>query len=403
MLVWIDGVSLKLILVLKKGEVDDVRSVGCLAGDSEKRFWSFDLECSSRLICVFCERNGIPREASDMMRNAGIAARYVLSRLWTRKPLILTHSVTSKCNCRCKICDVWRKKPNDDEMSTREIFRLLDEARDLNFVAYVAWGGEPLMRPDILEILQHARDKKLYTIIITNGVYLPRKAERLAELAELTLVSLDHHTDYHDEMRGVRGTFDKTVKGIATLRHMGGRAAINCVLSKLNIDDIERITKLASRLGVSIAFDPMEVFQGYNEAYSLSRGEVRRAFSEISSLKRRGYPILNSREYVDHSVNRVKYSCAQPLIFVMVTEDGEVKPFWCQRTRKVLGDLQNQSLGEVIDSRAFRQFSKIAKNCSLCGNSTTVETSIFYSTIRFFSNCHKWNNPYLRFISDYAL
>jgi len=49
------------------------------------------------------------------------------------------------------------------------------------------------------------------------------------------------------------------------LRHKGGRAAINCVLSKLNIDDIERIAKLARRLDVKIAFDPMEVFPGYNE------------------------------------------------------------------------------------------------------------------------------------------
>lgn len=338
-----------------------------------------------------------------MIRNAGIAARYVLSRFWTHKPVVLTHSVTSRCNCRCKICDVWRKKPNSDEMSTGEILRLLDQAKNLNFVAYVAWGGEPLIRPDIFEILQHAHNLNFYSIIITNGVYLFKKAERLAELADLTLVSLDHHTDYHDYMRGVKGTFDRAVKGIARLRHKGGRAAINCVLSKLNIDDIERIAKLARRLDAKIAFDPMEVFPGYNEEYSLSRGELKRAFSEIRSLKRQGYPILNSHEYVDHSIDHIEYSCAQPLIFVTVTEDGKVKPFWCQKTRKVLGDLREQSLSEIIDSGPFRQFAEITENCNMCGNSTTVETSIFYSAIRFFRNCYKWNNPYLKFISDYAL
>ena len=338
-----------------------------------------------------------------MIRNPGIAAKYVLSRFWTRKPIILTHSVTSRCNCRCKICDVWRKRPDDDEMSTREILQLLDEAKNLNFVAYVVWGGEPLIRPDIFEILQHARDLNFYISVITNGIYLLKRAEKLAKLADLTLVSLDHHTDYHDEMRGVKGTFDRAVKGIAKLGQKGGRAAINCVLSKLNIDDVGRIATLARRLGVNIAFDPMEVFLGYNDEYSLSAGELKHAFSEIRSLKRQGYPILNSYEYMDHIISHTEYSCAQPSIFVMVTEDGKIKPFWCQKTSKTLGDLRKQSLSEILHSHSFKQFAEITKNCNLCGNSTTVEASIFYSTRRFFKNYYKWNNPYLKFISDYAL
>ena len=338
-----------------------------------------------------------------MIRNLGIAARYVLSQFWTHKPVILTHSVTSRCNCRCKICDVWRKTPSADEMSTREILQLLDEARNLNFVAYLAWGGEPLIRPDIFEILQHARDINFYTIIITNGVNLFEKAEKLAEGADLTLVSIDHHSDYHDEMRGVKGIFARAVKGIVRLRQRGGRAAINCVLSKLNIDDVGKVTKLARRLGVKIAFDPMEVFPGYNDEYSLSAGELRRAFSEIRCLREQGYPILNSYEYMDHIINHTEYSCAQPSIFVMVTEDGKVKPFWCQKTRKVLGDLREQSLSEIIHSPRFKEFAEITKNCNLCGNSTTVETSIFHSAMHFFKNYYKWNNPYLKFISDFAL
>ena len=62
----------------------------------------------------------------DMLRDLGIALRYVFSHLLTHKPIVLTHSVTSECNCRCKICDCWRKKHSSDEMDTREIFRMLD-------------------------------------------------------------------------------------------------------------------------------------------------------------------------------------------------------------------------------------------------------------------------------------
>ena len=93
------------------------------------------------------------------------------------------------------------KKHNTDEMTIHEIFRMLDEARKLNFVAYIVFGGEPLMRTDILDILQHAHDLGFYTSLITNGIYLPEKSEKIAKVVDLTWVSLDHYSDYHDEMR----------------------------------------------------------------------------------------------------------------------------------------------------------------------------------------------------------
>ena len=338
-----------------------------------------------------------------MLRALGIAHRYVLSRFWTHKPIFLTHSVTSECNCRCKICDIWMKKHNTDEMTTHEIFRMLDEARKLNFVAYIVFGGEPLMRTDILDILQHAHDLGFYTSIITNGIDLPEKAEKIANVVDLTWVSLDHYSAYHDDMRGRKGTFDRAVEGIMKLRRAGGRIVINCVLSRLNVDAVGKMAEFARRLGVKLAFDPMEVFLGSNEEYALTTSERRRLFSEVREFKEQGYPILNSHEFIEHLIRRVKYSCAHPRIFIRVSEDGKIKPFWCQKTSRVLGDLRKQSLSEVLYSSSFKEFAEITKGCNLCNNSSTVEASIFYSARRFLINSYRWNNPYLKFILDHAL
>jgi len=338
-----------------------------------------------------------------MLKAIGIAHRYVFSRFWTHKPIVLTHSVTSECNCRCKICDIWRKKHSTDEMNTHEIFRMLDEARKLNFVAYVAFGGEPLMRPDILNIFQHAHDLGFYTSIITNGTYLSQKAEKIAKVVDLTWVSIDHHSDYHDEMRDLKGTFKRAVDGIIKLRHAGGRIAINCVLSRLNFDAVGKMAEFSRGLGVKLSFDPMEVFLGINEEYALVASERRRLFSEAREFKKQGYPILNSYEYLEHLISRVKYFCAQPRIFIMVSEEGKIEPFWCQKTSRALGDLRKQSLSEVLYSPSFKEFDEITKGCNLCNNSSTVEASIFYLARRFLMNFYRWNNPYLRFILDYAL
>jgi len=338
-----------------------------------------------------------------MLKALGIAHRYVFSHFWTHKPIFLAHSVTSECNCRCKICDIWRKKHNTDEMNTHEIFRMLDEARKLNFVAYIAFGGEPLMRPDILDILQHAHDLDFYTSIITNGIYLPEKAEKIAKVVDLTWVSLDHDSDYHDEMRGLKGTFERAVDGIIKLRRARKRVAINCVLSRLNTNAVWKMAEFARRVGAKLAFDLVEVFPGINEEYALTASERRRLFSEVREFKKQGYPILNSHEYLEHLVSGVKYSCAQPRTFITVSEDGKIKPFWCQKTSRVLGYLQKQSLSEVLYSPSFKEFDGIMKGCNLCNNSSTVEASVFYSTRRFLMNFYRLNNPYLKFILDFAL
>jgi len=279
---------------------------------------------------------------------------------------------------------------------------MLDEAKRLNYVAYVAWGGEPLMRPDIMEILQHSRDLGLYTSVITNGTLLPERAEKIAKIADLTWVSLDHDSEFHNEMRGRSGVYQKALEGIAKLRKAGGRVVINCVLSKLNMDAAKKVAEVARRLRVRVAFDPMEIFPGNNSEHALAPQELRSMFSEIRELKDQGYPILNSYEFIDHITNPIEYSCAQPQIFTWVSANGKVEPFWCQRTRKVLGDLRKQSLSEVLHSHELKEFTELAKGCNICGNSSTVECAVFYSAKRFLTNLFNPTGPYLKFILDFA-
>jgi len=279
---------------------------------------------------------------------------------------------------------------------------MLEEAERLNFVAYVAWGGEPLLRPDIVDILSHAHDLGFYTSIITNGTLLKEKAKEIAKIVDLTWVSLDYNSEYHSEMRGFAGTFGKTMDGIRELKLAGGRVAVNCVLSKLNVDAVGKMGELAKKHRLKVAFDPMEVFPGSNEEYGLAPSQREKFFSEIAKLKQKGYPILNSYEYAQNQSN-LTYSCAQPLIFLDVSEDGKIKPFWCRKNTKTLGDLRKQSLNQIIHSSAIKDFAKISQGCCSCTHSTAFETSVFYSAQRFFSNVYRLKNPYLRFIADFAL
>lgn len=337
-----------------------------------------------------------------MLRALGYAHRYNISRFWVRRPIILTHFLTSRCNCRCRICDIWRKKDNPDEMKTDEVKRMLDQARGLNFIAYLAWGGEPLMRPDFIEIMKHAHDIGLYTSFVTNGTLLAEKAEEISKAVDLTWVSLDHDTDYHDEMRGLKGVFVRATEGISKLRDAGGRVAINCVLSRMNTDSPWKMAELARKLDVLLAFDPMEVFPGFNDEHALTQREISRLFTEVYGLKRAGYAILNTYDYIDNLTKGRSYSCVQPNIFINVQGDGKISPFWCRKSDRVLGDLRKDRLEDILLSTSFKNFRETTRDCNLCSNSANVESSLFYSVRNFLTNCLRVPSPVLRFILDYG-
>jgi MoaA/NifB/PqqE/SkfB family radical SAM enzyme len=286
-------------------------------------------------------------------------------------------------------------------MKTREIFRLQDEAWKLNFLAYLAFGGEPLTRPDVLEIMKHAHDLGFYTSMITNGTLLHNKAKEIAKTVDLTWVSLDYDSNYHDEMRGLKGAFSSALTGIKKLKNEGGRVAINCVLSKLNMDSVKKMAQLAQNLNVKIAFDPMEVLPECNEEHQLSRKERKVLFTDVLHLKKLGYPILNSYEFIEHFVSRTGYSCAQPKVFLEVHASGEIAPFWCRKNNNIIGNLREQSLSEVLNSTPFKAFSRMTEGCSLCDNSSTLEVSMFYSIREFFKNCFKPPTPVVRLIKEY--
>ena len=93
-------------------------------------------------------------------------------------------------------------------------------------------------------------------------------------------------------MRGLKGTFSSAVEGVKKLRRLGGKVAVNCVLSKQNKDAIKNLAVLARNLKVKVAFDPMEVFPEFNAQYALSPIERRNLFMEILELKKAGYQSL---------------------------------------------------------------------------------------------------------------
>jgi MoaA/NifB/PqqE/SkfB family radical SAM enzyme len=282
-------------------------------------------------------------------------------------------------------------------METPAILDMLDQAAGAGFVAYVAFGGEPLLHDDIIRILTHARARGLYTILITNGGRLLEKSVELAGCTDLTIVSLDDTGTAHDTLRGQEGLFSSACAGIAAMRERGARVVLNCVISRFSPGAEQRMLAFAEKSGLKIAFDPMEPFPGINDEGVLTTEDAQRVFWFLMEKRREGRPILNSARFLEHQVAPAAFSCAQPRIFLRVAEDGTVRPFWCRKQIGLRGDLKTQSLLDIITSPAWKEFDAAAQGCHACTNSSTVESSLFYSAGFWASR------RYIRFAFDYAL
>lgn len=161
-------------------------------------------------------------------------------------PMNLTFSVSYRCNSRCQTCNVWRKRVQDFSLEEYEqTFRKLGKAPYwLTFS-----GGEPFLRPDLIEIVlasyRHCRPGIIN--IPTNGLLVDRvvagveRLTREAPRASIVInLSLDGVGERHDQIRGVPGNYARLRETYAGLRALDApnlTIGIHSVISQLNIDD----------------------------------------------------------------------------------------------------------------------------------------------------------------------
>ena len=167
-------------------------------------------------------------------------------------PLWLLAELTYACPLHCAFCynpvDVARV---EDELTTADWLRVLDEARALGAVQCGFSGGEPLQRKDLEILVAHAHRLGYYTNLITSGIGLDEK-----RIAVLKNAGLDHiQLSFQDSTREVNDflsstrTIDLKRKAAALIKDYGYEMVMNCVIHRLNIDHVDRIIELAVEIG----------------------------------------------------------------------------------------------------------------------------------------------------------
>ncbi len=188
-------------------------------------------------------------EASDPIRY-GRDSRRLPSRLLQfssdKKPVVVWN-ITRACNLNCIHCYARAtSKTSDRELATGEGIRLLDDLAEFGVPVILFSGGEPLMRKDLISLVEHAAEKGMRAVISTNGTLIDeKKAMELKEAgASYVGISIDGMEEVNDKFRGVKGAFRMALNGIEKCHKAGLKVGLRFTMNTLNADQVPAIFDL---------------------------------------------------------------------------------------------------------------------------------------------------------------
>jgi radical SAM protein with 4Fe4S-binding SPASM domain len=160
-----------------------------------------------------------------------------------RRPIVVWN-ITRACNLKCVHCynDSGTEKA-DDELSTGEAKAVLDDLSGFGVPSVLFSGGEPLMRPDLFELIEYAVEQRLRAVISTNGTLITTALAKKIKQTGVSYVgiSLDGIGEINDKFRGVPGAYNRAVQGIRNCQDAGVRVGLRLTLTKKNIRDLESL------------------------------------------------------------------------------------------------------------------------------------------------------------------
>jgi MoaA/NifB/PqqE/SkfB family radical SAM enzyme len=258
-------------------------------------------------------------------------------------------------------------------------------AKYAGFVANSIWGGEPLLRQDLGQLCRSSRENGMMTTVITNGLLLPDRAHEIGKEVHCIIVSLDYpDSTGHDSFRGMPGLFAKAVEGIEALKRMDSpkRIVINCLLHRGNENMMRQMADLARSLSISLWVCPakegiLQETGKTNKETLASRESEQQAAGELLSLKEKGYPINNSRTYLQrYLLNMTPYVCRVPFVYVTVTPEGNVTS--CFNHDRPYGNVGASPFDEIVRKWDRRQAANLTKGCWKCNNPDVVDASYIW-------------------------
>lgn len=277
--------------------------------------------------------------------------------------------VTAACNLRCIHCHATSGKPAKDELTTDEAKRFIDElARIDEFRMLVYTGGEPLVRPDLFELLEHSKKAGLANVIATNGTLIDEEvAFKLKEAGVVgAAVSLDSSmSEIHNRIRANPEAFEMAMRGIRSVKKAGILLQINVTAMEYNFATMDELIELADAqgAGIMLMYQLVPVGRGSKiEEATLDVNENERLLKFLIEKQKnistiiepvagpQYWPYLMEQNKKTHRIwmklaEQVFNGCAAGRGFVYIKANGDVWP--CPFVEISAGNVRDESFESI--------------------------------------------------------
>lgn len=281
------------------------------------------------------------------------------------RPIVVSFEVTDACTCYCRHCDHGGPKDESHNLKAADFKRYVDTLRPC--VVQVS-GGEPLMRPDIVDIVRGIKSGGSipYTILVSNWSEMTE--ELYLKLHEVGVdqfsVSLDFPDNRHDDFRGYPGLYSHLSDLVPRVAGYGyDDIVLNSCITSANVREINAMADKAREWGVNICYSAYSARRTGCRDYFLNSAEeleiLNRELDRVESRRDQTNWIVNAKTTLDatrhYFENRGTPGCKAGLRFLVVTADGQLQPCSMQFKRYPLQD----------QARMVREFTA-SNTCDEC-------------------------------------
>ncbi|MDR2187068.1 MAG: heme d1 biosynthesis radical SAM protein NirJ [Azonexus sp.] len=166
---------------------------------------------------------------------------------------VVIWNLIRRCNLTCKHCySISADTHFPGELSTGEVYAVMDDLRAFQVPVLILSGGEPLLRPDIFDIAKRAKGLGFYVALSSNGTLID--AGNIGQIAECDFdyvgVSLDGLGATHDQFRRRDGAFAASLSGIRLCRDHGLKIGVRYTMTQDNAHDLPGLLKLVADEGI---------------------------------------------------------------------------------------------------------------------------------------------------------
>ena len=293
--------------------------------------------------------------------------------------------LTYRCPMRCQMCNIWKNPTNRQEEIKAADLRSLPQLKFINLT-----GGEPFIREDLDEIVEECYRHSPRIVISTSGWFEDRVVALARKFPNIGIrISIEGLSQKNDELRGHAGGFDKGLRTLLTLKHMGLKdIGFGCTVSNHNSKDMLSLYQLSLSLGMEFAT------AAFHNSYYFHKGdnvitnkeEVTNNFKQLIEWQlKESHPKSWFRAWFNMGLinyiegGRRMLPCEAGMVNFFIDPWGEVMPcngleekYW----KESMGNIHDKPFMEIWEGeqaqRVRQMVRRCPKNCWMVGTASPV-------------------------------